>query len=184
MAITTFPQAESGAAGGYDFKPITSVQFFVSPALATISLTGIDPKYRALKLVITGQGVNVGSTFSSGASHQIYYRFNNDTANTYESNFRQLSTTTWTASSGRAAGINNAIVIGGNTANEQAAVLYIYETNAASVKTISGFGRTGSATSSELTAAYWNNTAILNQIDIVASGGTFLQGTAFLLGSE
>jgi hypothetical protein len=182
MGIQIYPEVEA-AGGGYNFELIGTINLATGTP-ASVSFTAIDPKYRALKLIITGAPANAGGTYFSGAARMLI-RFNGDTAANYTSFFRQLSTATWAASSGRAGGINDAIVNGTTGNAEQSAVYYIYETNGNTAKTISGFGHFGSTTVSALELGIWRDTAAIDEIDLIATGGnTFTEGRAILLGSE
>lgn len=181
MGISIFPELEA-AAGGLNFEAIGSINLATGTP-STVSFAAIDSKYRALKIIMTGPAATAGGATLSGG-FRIFLRFNADTANNYEAFFRQLSGANWTASSGRAGGFNDAITNFTTAGDEQSFVYYVLDTNKASAKTVTGYGRFGSVSVAELSPAYWRNTATINEVTVSTASGTFLTGTLFLLGSE
>jgi hypothetical protein len=170
MAITTFPVAET-AGGGLNFELIASITM-ATGSPTSITFSGIDSKYKVLKLVV------VGTESSSTTTPGI--RINGITAGgNYAHGTRHLAANTWSTLNSAA---NTNIVIQDDQIGVSTYEIYFFDCNLAAPTTaiyngvsnraISGFGSFYQATVvTEI--EYRNNSA-----------QTFTAGVAYLLGSE
>jgi len=173
MGITVFPEIEA-AGGGTKFELISSINLATGTP-SSVTFSAIDPKYRVLKLVWF-------ATMSTSA--RVGIQFNSTTTN-YSSHYRMLDAATWAGESGNENGIDNQIIAKTTTATQDFSTFYIYDTNIATWKSVTGTSNVNSTgLSGELMLGLWRNTDIINAVTVLTSAGTFTGGTAFLLGSE
>jgi hypothetical protein len=170
MGISIFPTPDAGGGGGYNFELISSINM-ATGSPASISFTGIDPKYKTLKLVI-------GQTASS-ATRELGIRINAVSSN-HSWLVRRLSGSTW--ATGDTANANRIFLVNAANAGTQTYEIYLFDTNLLAPTNVS-FNGTGGGTYQGW--GNFNQATVVNEITILHDGGqTFTDGTAYLLGSE
>jgi hypothetical protein len=170
MGIQVFPSPEV-AGGGLNFEFISSINM-ATGSPASISFTGIDAKYKTLKLVI-------GQTSSSG-TRVVRLGINGSTAGVYGFATRRLVSSTWTTD--ETAGSSSFALQTANSASSQSFEIYFFDTNLASPTNLI-FNGTGGGTVTGW--GCFNDTAVVNSIEVKHDAAqTFSAGTAYLLGSE
>jgi hypothetical protein len=173
MAIQIFPPVEI-AGGGLNFELIASA---TPTSGGSVSFSAIDPKYKVLKLI--------GRCVWASTNDIPALRFNGSSTN-YQFGTTEQTATAFAASSFGTSQID--IGIGART--RTSFVAYIFESNFATAKNVTGEFNAFVSGSQSLGKfnANWNDTTIINQVDIIkglGSGATFTTGSSFyLLGSE
>ena len=167
MGIQIFPEIEA-ASGGVNFELIASASMV---NVSTVAFTGIDAKYRILKVVW-----NVTNT--AGRSNRIEMQLNSSNSG-YVSSTETLNNATWQA---------NVLTSGfqgkGVDATTEGGVIYVFDTNKAVSKTALGAAGGGTNIIGQMTSGIWANTATVTRIDLYSTNNTWLTGNAYLLGSE
>jgi hypothetical protein len=168
MGIQTFPPSQ-GAGGGLKYEVLGSINLATGTPTA-VAFTGIDPKYRSLKIV-------VDAVFSE--SSRIRLRLNNDSGNNYTNGVRSLGSSTWnTVQSTNTDQI--ATTTGSST--RHILVAYIDDTNIPAFKSV--YGSSVTAVVNTIENTIYTSTSTINEVNLFVNLGTFTGGTAYLLGSE
>jgi hypothetical protein len=168
MGIQIFPEI-AAAGGGLNFELIASA---TPTSGESVSFSSIDPKYKVLKLI--GKCVWAVSTDAPSL------KFNNSGSN-YQSGASEQAGATFTFSQD-----TGQIAMGTAQRARTSFVAYIFESNYATAKNVTGESNTN-ASFGKFNGT-WNDTTVVDRVDIVkffGTGSTFTTGSFFyLLGSE
>jgi hypothetical protein len=177
MGIQTFPPIEAG--GGLKFELISSINLATGTP-TSVTFSAIDPKYRALKLVINA--TYSGTTFTR-------MRLNGDTGNNYGWAYvgvtKEFNVDSFSAGSTS----SNLIRLSNGNGDTEQLQVQINDTNIACHKTGFAFSNDGNATPTNVRTTNYEHflyasTSTISSITLSTGSGTYTAGTAFLLGSE
>jgi len=173
MAISTFPEVATQK-GGYNFVPIANAALTGT----TVTFSAIDPKYRALQLIIDQSG---GGTTIFGTNTALRFRVNGDTGQNYNYNINRVAGSTFSQLF-NGGGTSDFIDISTPLSTSFMGMALFENTNVAAPTIITGAFRVGSGINNIVYADY-ALTATINSISVLGFQ-TFTAGIAYLLGSE
>jgi hypothetical protein len=165
VGIQIFPASEDAGGGGYKFELIASIANAGAGSPIQVQFTGIDPKYRALKIV---------TDRLAGTSAQVGLRYNGIAGFGYESNVMSQTATTLAS--------DTRILLGFAASTLTSTVTLIENCNLLVPNVFYSSGKSTNAFTSA--ADMHDDPVIITSIEILRSTGTFSSGEIFLLGSE